>query len=276
MSSLPPVARGPGPRRLHCRRSRNGCLTCKRRKVRCNEEKPQCYHCHRLNLECLWKDTTSPRPPPLKNTEARNPPESNGAVFEVDGPSPSTAADFFDFSQSTADPTEDFSMFQDIYLPDFDFTAPGNTLPDRVLPTTDQGSSSSCLAPPNSPPQSPVSKASVGDSLPFRVPPILDPLENGPKCASVRALFDSMATSSPMVRYSIAAFAAIQFYSTGQKADYQQYYDKAANDLSEKFHKSRGTMTVNSNELGYVLTTIFFLTYINVCSPMPYRVVRFS
>lgn len=28
-----------------------------RRKVRCNEHKPRCSHCERLNLECLWRPT---------------------------------------------------------------------------------------------------------------------------------------------------------------------------------------------------------------------------
>ena len=254
MRSLSPVTRGPGSRRLHCRRSRNGCLTCKRRKVRCNEEKPQCYHCQRLNLECLWKDTTSSRPL-----------QPNGALFQVERPSLPAASNLFDFSQPAADLTEDLSILQDIYLPGFDLTAPGNNLPDWVL-STDQDSSNSSLAPSHSP----ISRASVGDSLPFRVPPILDPLENGPKCASVRALVDSMAASSPMVRYSIAAFAIIQFHTAGPKADYQQYYDRAANEMWEKFHMSRGTMTVNGNELGYVLITIFFLTYIDVCPLIPH------
>lgn len=35
-------------------RPKDGCLTCKRRKVRCNEQKPRFSHCERLNLECSW------------------------------------------------------------------------------------------------------------------------------------------------------------------------------------------------------------------------------
>lgn len=263
MSSLPLATRAAGHRRLHCRRSRNGCLTCKRRKVRCNEQRPQCYHCQRLNLECLWKDNGLQRPSPSKN-----PPESNVDPSEVDGPSPS--ADLFDFVQSVTDPAQDFSLLQDIYLPDFgDFTAPGNTLHERVLVPSSLDAPNSPLPPqqsvPHSPPQSPIGNEDVDESLPLLVPPILDPVENGPKCASVRALFNSMASASPMVHYSIAAFAAIQFYTTGVKTGYRKYYDKAANELSERFQKSGRSMTANSNELRYILTTIFFLTYINVC-----------
>ncbi|CAK7211154.1 hypothetical protein SEUCBS140593_001072 [Sporothrix eucalyptigena] len=36
-------------------RSREGCLTCKRRKVKCDEQRPRCSHCERLNMECKWR-----------------------------------------------------------------------------------------------------------------------------------------------------------------------------------------------------------------------------
>ncbi|KAE8553092.1 hypothetical protein EYB25_004471 [Talaromyces marneffei] len=35
-------------------RTRTGCLTCRRRKVRCNEVRPKCGHCSRLRLSCTW------------------------------------------------------------------------------------------------------------------------------------------------------------------------------------------------------------------------------
>ncbi|TEA21518.1 Transcriptional regulatory protein moc3 [Colletotrichum sidae] len=40
-------------------RSREGCLTCKRRKVKCDESRPRCSHCERLNLECKWRSQSS-------------------------------------------------------------------------------------------------------------------------------------------------------------------------------------------------------------------------
>lgn len=59
-------------------RSREGCLTCKyvtarseaitgreltqeklrRRKVKCDEQRPRCSHCERLNMECKWRPQT--------------------------------------------------------------------------------------------------------------------------------------------------------------------------------------------------------------------------
>lgn len=35
-------------------RSKNGCLTCRRRKVRCDQDRPSCGACKRLHLDCDW------------------------------------------------------------------------------------------------------------------------------------------------------------------------------------------------------------------------------
>lgn len=45
------------------KRSRMGCLTCRQRKKRCCERKPQCSECERLGLDCIW---------PVPGTEHRN------------------------------------------------------------------------------------------------------------------------------------------------------------------------------------------------------------
>ncbi|QEL62725.1 hypothetical protein CJJ09_004904 [Candidozyma auris] len=36
------------------KRSRSGCLTCRRRKVKCDETKPACSGCLRSNYKCMW------------------------------------------------------------------------------------------------------------------------------------------------------------------------------------------------------------------------------
>lgn len=58
-------------------RSKKGCQTCKRRKVRCNEQRPRCNHCERLNLQCTWRPVTrnassnaSAAPPPSTSLTA--------------------------------------------------------------------------------------------------------------------------------------------------------------------------------------------------------------
>ncbi|KAK6836006.1 fungal-specific transcription factor domain-containing protein [Apiospora arundinis] len=42
-------------------RSKDGCVTCKRRKVKCDEQRPRCSHCERLNFECKWQPSPSAR-----------------------------------------------------------------------------------------------------------------------------------------------------------------------------------------------------------------------
>lgn len=43
--------------------SRNGCIECKRRKTKCDEEKPQCSSCQRLQNPCVYPDKNAPKKP---------------------------------------------------------------------------------------------------------------------------------------------------------------------------------------------------------------------
>jgi hypothetical protein len=45
--------RKPVPRKGHTK-SRKGCLNCKRRKVKCQETRPECGHCKKMGLSCEW------------------------------------------------------------------------------------------------------------------------------------------------------------------------------------------------------------------------------
>ncbi|KAF2845549.1 putative Zn(II)2Cys6 transcription factor-like protein [Plenodomus tracheiphilus IPT5] len=46
----------PKPRqRKFAPRSRQGCLTCRQRRKRCDNQQPQCNNCTRLNLTCAWQ-----------------------------------------------------------------------------------------------------------------------------------------------------------------------------------------------------------------------------
>ena len=37
-----------------------GCLTCRKGKVKCDEEKPTCQRCRRLQFECIWAEQPTP------------------------------------------------------------------------------------------------------------------------------------------------------------------------------------------------------------------------
>ncbi|EEP80005.1 predicted protein [Uncinocarpus reesii 1704] len=67
-----------GPRRSH-RKSRLGCLQCKRRKIKCDETPPPCGNCRKHNIECQFaavpaKPTSAGRPSPLPRTGLAPPP----------------------------------------------------------------------------------------------------------------------------------------------------------------------------------------------------------
>ncbi|OQE68395.1 hypothetical protein PENNAL_c0154G10744 [Penicillium nalgiovense] len=51
------VGPGGGPPRKSHTKSRNGCKTCKRRHIRCDETFPQCHNCTKHNCRCDYQDT---------------------------------------------------------------------------------------------------------------------------------------------------------------------------------------------------------------------------
>lgn len=67
-------------------RSKNGCLTCRRRKVRCDEQRPRCSHCERLNLQCRWRPAyTTPAVPSTTQWRFISVGGSNGNAPNGDG-----------------------------------------------------------------------------------------------------------------------------------------------------------------------------------------------
>ena len=61
-----------GKRKYH-QKSRSGCSTCKKRRVKCDEQKPLCGNCVKLKLECGYlhmdPEESSPPPPPPKKAK---------------------------------------------------------------------------------------------------------------------------------------------------------------------------------------------------------------
>jgi Fungal Zn(2)-Cys(6) binuclear cluster domain len=53
-----PIRRRPIPRKGHTK-SRRGCYTCKKRKIKCQETWPICGHCEKAGMKCEY-----PNPPP--------------------------------------------------------------------------------------------------------------------------------------------------------------------------------------------------------------------
>lgn len=62
MAMSPPSdrdTRGCRPAKVGHRKSRHGCITCKSRRVKCDEVRPVCGNCTRLKMACSWPPTAS-------------------------------------------------------------------------------------------------------------------------------------------------------------------------------------------------------------------------
>ena len=72
-----PVIGASFPRRfrVHHPRTRSGCLTCRRRRKKCDELKPTCLACWRNCIQCTW-----PVEVPTDSTTSQRPASSNGDV----------------------------------------------------------------------------------------------------------------------------------------------------------------------------------------------------
>jgi hypothetical protein len=107
--------------------------------------------------------------------------------------------------------------------------------------------------------------------LQMLMPPILTPVEVGPKWDSTRAFFETMATESLVVRSAIMAFAAMQMQRSGLggdviKTNWRPLYDSAARHLSIALAKNRkeGETDGVKIALKYILASFFLLTYTDV------------
>ncbi|KGQ92435.1 hypothetical protein MEU_02966 [Candida albicans P37005] len=56
-------------RRIIKRRTRTGCLTCRKRRIKCDERKPTCFNCERSKKSCLGYQDLSKLPPRKRNRD---------------------------------------------------------------------------------------------------------------------------------------------------------------------------------------------------------------
>ncbi|KAL4954391.1 fungal-specific transcription factor domain-containing protein [Aspergillus filifer] len=88
------VASGQVVRRPRASRSRGGCISCKSRKKKCDEIRPQCSDCRRLDLPCRWK-SSSPKPA-FAHLTASAPCLNDDAVFSPSSVSDGSVSAFLD------------------------------------------------------------------------------------------------------------------------------------------------------------------------------------
>lgn len=146
-----------------------------------------------------------------------------------------------------------------------------SSIPERGPPHSDPASTSPFSAEGGSNLSSVDDDFLINTFLQMLMPPILTPVEIGPKWASTRAFFGMMAGESAIARSAIMAFAAMQMQRSGlvtdpnMKVDWKPLYDNAARQLSGALSKRGKEGEERGNEgLKYVLASLFLLTYTDV------------
>ncbi|KAK0310066.1 hypothetical protein LTR01_004265 [Friedmanniomyces endolithicus] len=270
------------PDRVHKpARSKTGCLICVRRKVRCNEERPRCSHCERLNLQCTWRagvaaSVSQDQPDATSTTQhheqARRPSASGSAsAGGYDG-----LIGDFDFNNSI---WHDTSML-DWSFPDAALDLPSasgthDTGPVDMAGTPRQTDASHGLHNSLGTPLqaagtfSPASSTETGGHalvehfLASVVPPILSSVEVGPRWTSTKMLLASLAGSSPMVRLAMMAFSALEcdVPQDSNHSEHRKLYDKAAQQYATHAGDVSRNPAVATSHLAHGLATAFFLAY---------------
>ncbi|KAI9727367.1 MAG: hypothetical protein M1834_008438 [Cirrosporium novae-zelandiae] len=266
-------------------RSKYGCLTCRQRKVKCNEQKPTCSHCERLNLQCIWKD-----PPPTSSNRRRISPATSpprrSAAPEPAGPAPfNEVFNYASFMWNDANRpsmlSNNWANLETPHLIDPSMANVGTWLASAQEPYRglqnyhiNQG--------PGEPDENIIRHSSVSMTvssglsegllednqlldffLQTVLPPILAPIETQSRWLALRGLLASMSTTSPMVRYAVMAFSALQARGTESESptDYLPLYDRATDELATFKLRAANNIGVLRDELQYVLTTLFLLIY---------------
>ncbi|KAI5868527.1 fungal-specific transcription factor domain-containing protein [Durotheca rogersii] len=275
-------------------RSKNGCMTCRRRKVRCNEIRPICGHCSRLNLECRWRPSN---PGLLTNGTGSNSPSaaSRGKRPDSGGSSrvlPTPALPTASSTQESFDDVFNYASFMwdgpDLWKPpswgNQDLSVVDQAIPNSMMTP----SFSAKLSPPvgstfevplassNSdgypglednliPPNIPSGDRALLDYfVQSVVPPIIAQVETQTKWASMRQTLMSMSRSSSMLRHAILTFSSLILSRQGEApADTaRKHY---AQTVAELARQSEAGQNLQSKEetasRAAVLATLFFLSY---------------
>jgi hypothetical protein len=257
-------------------RSKNGCNACRfvsritihieyrllnlrKRKVRCNERRPRCAHCERLNLDCTWnrsliaRNNTAQASSSWLNTSLQTPSHHqvfNPNLLPLDGFGMGSNA-FYDFTTPLGISTWDEAMLLDPNSSDPSTTETASRMevaarPIYRLPLSRQSFGSHVEATPmhglrgsvqsiqgNGPHQSEpastsspfaVENAPLGIDEEFLLHTFLQmlmpPILTPVEVGpSTRAFFEKMAIESPIVKSAIMAFAAMQMQRSGLGGD---------------------------------------------------------
>ncbi|QUC23452.1 uncharacterized protein UV8b_07693 [Ustilaginoidea virens] len=260
-------------------RSRSGCLTCKQRKVKCNEQHPKCSHCERLNMECIW---AFPRRAPVPSTSPSADQLLRLQQFATpDDSLPLAWSETLDPSFLPADGFDSMPLMRNLpwseYNDDLSRGPLGDSLdyaiserPNRPTEEVAGGGDSSVCSPQphwTSRPKNKSSELDDGEFIRFFVDsltlPLLEDVEARQKWSTVRHDVVGMARMSSMVRNAICAFSALLMARKGNVhvEDGIFYYQKASSALTSLAEPASLSY---SHHREHALVVLFFLCYIDI------------
>ncbi|KAH0490194.1 hypothetical protein TgHK011_001674 [Trichoderma gracile] len=281
MNAVCPQRTGPARR---YNRSRCGCLTCKRRKVKCDEQRPRCSHCERLNLECKWR--------PLHAAAlAKQRQDVNGeGVASLShqpefspstNPSPTATGlrtlqamdEVFDYASFMWDPGSNLWQQES---PDMatSLAMPGNEMGVGLYAQRHANSRIMDTFPDAETTQSNRDQAvdqTISNSserlMEFfaksATPPILAGVESQKKWFSIRQSLVAMSKSSRVLRCAILAFSNTLLCRSNLSwaFDDQSHYQEATVEVEAQDHDS---LTGHSLARECLLAALFFLSYVGI------------
>ncbi|KAM0371985.1 hypothetical protein ACHAO7_008336 [Fusarium culmorum] len=106
-------------------RSKNGCLTCRSKRKKCDETRPRCTSCVRSNQTCVWSSKDEQESPP--SNSVGNTSDSTSSTSErkrSPNEDPQTAISDLNLAMESLSTTSDTQIFQRFF---FDWATSGNT-----------------------------------------------------------------------------------------------------------------------------------------------------
>ncbi|KAH6692315.1 fungal-specific transcription factor domain-containing protein [Plectosphaerella plurivora] len=250
-------------------RSREGCSTCKRRKVKCDEQRPRCSHCERLNLECKWRPQSSAhhrrQASTAQNLSQHSPVPPSPATDGSPGGSATQQAhavdevfDYASFMWDSGDFWQQVSPLLTTANPALGVAAlPGAATASQGVsgPRPDEAPDQSMQMPP---PQLPAGEDRLMDFFARSDnPPVLAEVETQNKWLAMRQAVVDMARVSPVVRSAILAFSNVLVVRCeGPWAAVSQvYYDNAIRELAA---------AAAGCPREHLVAALFFLAYVDI------------
>ena len=255
----------------------------RRRKVKCDEQRPRCSHCERLNMECKWRpQTRASRRSSQQNANGMFP--SNVQLNPNQSPATDTSSGGTGFQQPlhAVDEVFDYASFMWEAGGDFWQQVSPEIGSNVGLNTHIMGTDSAMNLPTRGTPantfETPIrSSGTVSDKPVVNLtseklmeffaasanPPILEEVETQKKWVSMRQAVVDMAKESRMVHCAILSFSTVLLCRRDKSTvvSEENHYENAVAEVAN--YDSRNLVEY-STEREALLAALFFLAYVDI------------